>query len=506
MANLNFLLKYVRTGTAEGDRNFLDQIFILPSQYDQLCAIEPGGMRILTGSKGIGKSAVVEWIARVTKRKNLPCLLIRPDNIVSKDQTSASDIGSLKRYYYEVLLRTIGAQIGSQLKGFLKGSAAQLHNEARKNGLAQDDLIQKSLALISAISLPVSKINGVQLAKELAGENSAPTLVSAINTQLLSGGSVFYLLIDDTDQLASPNQAEQLNRIWGLLLAVRRLVGECESVRAIVTLRSSVWTRMTSESVGQRDQTDHLRGLVIPLTAEDKMMQTIIRRRLENGAKDAGKIRVDPYSVFFDGDHVILPSSDAKRSWDLFITKSARERPRDAIQLIKNMIDSATKNRSQVIGSKDASDAMKLYSTERVDDITNEFSLDCRNIKEIIDSFGDVDFEIDFETLRKHLITIGSISSTSIRSETIRPGVDSDGIKVLSLLHETGFINARVPDTTMPKGYRHILFHDDANFVRMENWNGMQGAHWEIHPAFRTYLLGIRQAQASRVVVSPPKY
>jgi hypothetical protein len=504
MAILDFLLKYVRTGTAEGDRNFLEQIFILPSQYDQLCAIEPGGMRILTGNKGIGKSAVVEWIAKAAKKKNLPCLLIRPDNIVSKDQVTSSDIGSLKKYYYEVLLRTIGAQIGSQLKGLLKGSAAQLHNEARKTGLAQDDFIQKSLALISAISVPVNKINGIQLARELAGENSAPTLVSAINSQLLSSGSVFYLLIDDTDQLASPNQAEQLNRIWALLLAVRRLVGECDSVRAIITLRSSVWTRMTSESVGQRDQTDHLRGLVIPLTAEDKMMQTIVRRRLENAAKDANRGRVDPYTVFFDGDHVILPSSDAKRSWDLFIVKSARERPRDAIQLIKNMIDSATKNHSLLIGSKDASDAMKLYSSERVDDIANEFSLDCKNIKEIIDSFCDVDFEIDFETLRKHLITIGSISSTTIRSEQIRPGIDSDGIRVLSLLHETGFINARIPDMTMPKKYRHILFHDDANFVRMENWNGMQGAHWEIHPAFRTYLLGLRQAQASRISGTPP--
>lgn len=42
MATLDYLLKYVRTGTAEGDKNFLDQIFITPSQFDQLCGIEPG--------------------------------------------------------------------------------------------------------------------------------------------------------------------------------------------------------------------------------------------------------------------------------------------------------------------------------------------------------------------------------------------------------------------------------------------------------------------------------
>lgn len=264
MSALEYLLKYVRTGTAEGDRPFLGEIFIAPTQFTQLCAIEPGGMRVLVGNKGIGKSAVVEWIDKVAKAKKLPCLLIRPDNISSNETPVSLDIGSLKRFYYEVLLRTVGAQIGSQLKGMLKGDAAKLHNEARQRGLADDDVIQRSLALISAISVPVAKINGVQLAKELAGTSSPHALIKAINSQFLSSGKVFYLLIDDTDQLAAPDQPAHLNRIWALLLAVRRLTGECNAVRAIVSLRSSVWTRLTSESQGQRDQTDHMRGLVIP--------------------------------------------------------------------------------------------------------------------------------------------------------------------------------------------------------------------------------------------------
>lgn len=172
MSKLDNLLKYVRTGTAEGDRPFLKEIFIAPSQFSQLCAIEPGGMRILVGNKGIGKSAVVEWIDKVAKSKKLPCLLIRPDNISTKEIPVSPDIGSLKRYYYEVLLRTVAAQIGTQLNGLLKGDAAKLHNEARQQGLAEEDFIQKSLQLISAVSLPAAKINGVQLAKELAGTNS----------------------------------------------------------------------------------------------------------------------------------------------------------------------------------------------------------------------------------------------------------------------------------------------------------------------------------------------
>jgi len=498
MADFSFLLKYVRTGTAEGDRKFLDQIFIPPSQFENLIGIEPGGMRILVGNKGIGKSAIVEWIAKVSASKKMPCIIIRPDNISTKELPTAQDIGSLKRFYYDVLLRSVGSQIGSQLKGFLKGGAARLHIEARQAGLMEDDFIQKSLALISAVSMPVSKINGVQLAKELSGTNSATQLVGAINSQLLSSGSLFFLLIDDTDQLAAPDQPAHLNRIWALLLAVRRLVGECEAVRAIITLRSGVWTRLTSESQGQRDQTDHLRGLVVPIHADDKLMQNIVRRRLEQAAKDAGKPRVDPYSVFFNGTTVTLPSSTEKRSWDSFITKSARERPRDAIQLIKNMADVAVKNQAQYIGSDEADGGMKIYSGERVDDIVNEFSLDCSTIREIINSFSDISFESKFEDLRRHLNNVPSIASTVIRGSIMRPQNDEDAIVVLALLHETGFLNPRVNDKRQPRGFRHILFQDDPNFVKLANWNEMQAATWEVHPAFRSYLLGVRQAQAAR--------
>jgi hypothetical protein len=503
MTTLDHLLKYVRTGTAEGDRPFLGEIFIAPTQFTQLCAIEPGGMRVLVGNKGVGKSAVVEWIDKVAKVKKLPCLLIRPDNISSKDMPTSQDIGSLKRFYYEVLLRTVGAQIGSQLKGMLIGNAAKLHNEARQQGLSEDDFIQKSLELISAVSLPVAKINGVQLAKELAGTNSPHELIKAINEQLLTSSNVFYLLIDDTDQLAAPDQPAHLNRIWALLLAVRRLTGECNAVRAIVSLRSSVWTRLTSESLGQRDQTDHIRGLVIPLIADDKLIKGIIRKRLEHAAKNAGQTRVDPYTVFFNGTTMTLPTSDESRTWDSFIAKSARERPRDAIQLIKNMIDAAKRSNAPLIGSKEADIAMKVYSSERVDDVVNEFSLDCKNIREILNTFADFDFESDFEKLRRHLLTVPSIASIQIRGRQLRPNVDDDAVTILRLLHETGFMNPRVVDSTMPRGFRHILFHDDPNFVKLANWNAMQGARWEIHPAFRTYLIGVKQAKLARL--SPAK-
>ena len=495
MGQLDYLLKYVRTGTAEGDRTFLKEIFIAPSSFSDLCAIEPGGMRLLVGDKGIGKSALVEWIYKVTTSKGLPSLLIRPDDIVSKDIPSGSDIASLKRFYYDVILRTVAARIGSKLKGLLTGDAARLYSEARVSGLAEDDFVQKTLELLTAISVPVSKVNGVQLARDLAGSNSHNALAGAINTHLLSSGSIFFLMIDDTDQLAAPDQTSHLNRLWGLLLAIRRFVGECPAIRPIVTLRTGVWTRLTTESMGQRDQTDHLRNYVIPLVSDERQIEEIIRKRLLCAAYDASQ-KGNPYSVFFEGDEVILPSSTQHRKWDSFITKSSRDRPRDAIQLIKKMIDCA--GATARIDSVAAAKAMTIYSSERVDDVVNEFSLDCKNIREIINTFAELAFETEFETLRQHLRTIPSIGSTSVRASVMKPESDDDAVVILSLLHEAGFVNPRLKDASLPRGFRHVLFRDDPNFARMANWNQMQAAHWEVHPAFRTYLIGIQESRKQR--------
>src|SRR5690606_14327098 len=97
--------------------------------------------------------------------------------------------------------------------------------------------------------------DGAKLAEKLRGSNSDTQLQKSINDHLLSKTeSLFLLMIDDTDQLASPDDKIQLNKIWAMILAVRRLAMECSSVRPILTLRASVWARLSHENAGQRDQ------------------------------------------------------------------------------------------------------------------------------------------------------------------------------------------------------------------------------------------------------------
>ena len=493
MRSLDALKRYCLTGTTEGDKSFIKKAFINHDQLSNLLSIEPGGMRILVGNKGTGKTAILEWISAVTASKKLPSLLLRPDNLKTDMLGASSDIGSLKNHFYSALIHGIATQIGANLKGFLVGDKAILFNEAKKAGKTSPDYVEKTLELLTAISVPVTKVDGVKLAKELAGDGNPNALIAAINNHLLSTGNIFILLIDDTDQVAIPTQSDQLNRIWALLLAVRKLGGECKTLRCIVSLRSEIWTRLISEELGQRDQTDHLRDLVVSLRVSDDLMKKILLRRLTLAAKDADNFKGDPYNLFFDGDRVTLPTSTETRPWDTFILKSARERPRDVIQLVRKMIDRAEKNHSQKIDNRAAADGMKDFSKERVQDLATEFSQDCQTIKKIIDGFAQLKFEVGYDEILTHLKSVGSEFSLIIRGETIKPNDQNHALYLLKFLHETGFINPKVLDNRQDRGFRHISFEDNPDFVESANTNEMKQATWEIHPAFRSYLLGKKE-------------
>lgn len=498
MNYLSKLLPFVRTGTTEGDSSFLGEVFVSSDQLADFCAVEPGTMRVLVGNKGAGKSAVVEWVHRTAIRREVPALLLRPDDFVDSAAPSTLDMSSLKAHYYEKLLRSICAQVGTQISSRwpLVGEAATLYNEARAQGVSRDDIVTKSLALLSAIAVPAGKVDGVRLAKDLAGVNSPDKLIGAINNQLLrSTSKLMYLLIDDTDQIARPNEPEQLNKIWALVLAARKIAMNCQWVRPIITLRSSIWQRLIHEDSAQRDQFDHIRPLVVALRTDDGHIQKVVERRLQRAASECFLKPATPYEPFFEGREVLLPGSSENRLWPDFIVKSSRERPRDALQLIKSMIEAAQAVPNAKIGSANANSAMPSYSNERVDDVVAEYSLDCPSIRVVLDSFAFLSFRLQFEDLRTHLLTVPSKATIAIRGISLRPGNDADFVRLLALLHEVGFVNARLPDSAAPRKFRHINYSDESAFVREGNWNNLQAAEWEVHPAFRSHLLALKDAK-----------
>ena len=347
------------------------------------------------------------------------------------------------------------------------------------------------------ISKPTLGVDAKKLASDLSNKSlGTDRLEKVIKDYLLVEGSIFLILLDDTDQIASPDDTQHLNRIWGLLLAVRKLTSKNPNIKCIITLRTEVWLRLLRNERGQRDQIDHFRPLELTLRAPEGLIRSIFNRRIGLAVVEDGCDDIDPMRCYFESDWMTLPTSTKRRSWDQFLLKSSRERPRDMIQLVNHLATQAISRGNGRIGDKDAELAMRLYSEERTKDLAIEMGYDCQEFLDVIRSFADLEFECSFEVLRKHLRNMPSRFSLSINNQTMKPNDDIDAIKLLSLLHESGFLNPRVSDNRQTKNYRHITFLDDSNLVQMSRWNELQSATWEVHPAFRTYLLGLKKSQS----------
>ena len=161
----------------------------------------------------------------------------------------------------------------------------------------------------------------------------------------------FYIFIDDTDQVMISSDDKELNKIWGLLQAIRELTIKCPSVRVIISLRTSIWSRMNEESsIIQNEQMDHFRSYQVNLHVSDKLIKDIYEARLIAAKVELNKHihrkYTDEYDAFFENKDVKLPTSQERRYWRDFIVKSARNRPRDAIQLIRHLIENAQNRRT----------------------------------------------------------------------------------------------------------------------------------------------------------------
>lgn len=499
MTKMDTLLKYFPTGTTEGDRLLLDRIYITTEQLPEVLTAPSGSPRLLVGNKGVGKTAILEWIFSAAKKKKIPSIFLRPDDLDLSKIASVSDVASIKRGMYECFMDAVATAIGQKLKGLLHGASAEIYQNSIAKGNRKEDWVGQLLTLLSKLSIPVTQIDAKELANDLSSLNlSKERLTQVVQTYLLNEKSIFLILIDDTDQVATLDDPQHLNRIWGLLLAVRKLTSTSPNIKCVVTLRTEVWMRLLRNERGQRDQIDHFRPLVMFLRAPEILMGSILRKRITHAALEDGYKGNTPFAHFFADEWMTLPTSTEKRTWDQFLLKSSRERPRDMIQLVNHLANAAKARKSDRIGSKDAETAMEAYSKERAEDLGIEMGFECSTFLDVIRSFVDVQFESSFEDIRQHLKTIPSRFSLTVVGRIIKPDNDSDALTLLSLLHESGFLNARVPDSRQKENYRHIGFLDDPHLVQQSRWGELQATRWEVHPAFRTYLIALQKERSWR--------
>lgn len=489
---LNILIKYFSSGTAAQERDFISDIFVSVADYQKIITPPSRSIRLLVGSKGSGKSALLEYHYQKCIDEKVPVLYMTPTDIEVEPFTENEGSAFTTQKIYRSLVKQIAIQIGTQLHGLISDQQEALVKEAVEAGTRNPGFTDITLRILSTIGVALSNIDFQRMLPEL--HYTTNTCIEGINQSfqaLQETDPVFYILFDDIDQFGNPGNNNYIDIIWCAILAFKKLAENLPNIRPIITLRNEIWRRITKQRHNLRDQVDHVRPMVHELIPSSEEMRHILSRRLEYCKKEYDGSAANPFEPFFDGYSCKMPSSGDRRSWQDYLVTSSRERPRDTVQLVHELAENAIYHRRPLITDLDVDETSLSYSTERVDDLVNENSDLCPELETVIRSFSSVAFQPSADEVRKHLLGVPGRGRITIRSKALRSGNVDDMFELWNLLYEVEFLTPRAKDCTQPKGFTHIRPYTDLTLVSASRWNDMQKYIWEIHPCYRSYLLNI---------------
>lgn len=495
-------------GTAEAELSFLEKTFVDDDKYHDILLTPTGSPTIMIGKKGSGKTAILQFINITSKRSGISALYLKPDDMPLLDRIGEEqDLSTLKRKSFDAIIDCLAIKLGSELRGLISNKEKRLFDKAVTSGQKNNDFVQMTMKGLSKFGSVVTSVDFEKLIPK-NGESNTRQLTEAVKENFESNrDKVFFLLLDDIDQLASPSQANQVNRIWAFILAAKKFSETFPNAKCIISLRTEIFYQLLNDSHGQRDQYDHISTLTTDLDPTEEQIKKIVLKRIEFVKKQITGNNHDYIEYFFDDKSVVIPTTDGEtRSWEDYITKASRERPRDSIQFLGLLAKKSNEEKLEKISSKIVNDASYQFAKGRVTELALEYAPECKQVEDLVKLFSKVDFKLETEDAKNFLNTIPSSLNVSIRGKIIHQDNVEEIFALWNFLHQIGFLNPCTPDNRQKRNFRHIRFKEDRNFTSQSNWNNMQKVIWEIHPAYRSYLLKIKEDDKARIGISFKKF
>lgn len=482
----HILLKYFKDGTAESDKDILKDVFVETQFFARILDIPNGCPMLLVGKKGSGKSAVLRYLDEGFDRNNIPSLLLNPEDI-DIDWGNDNSSGQLIRRAKRCLVLAIASKIGKSLdKKLLSADQAVLNDIAKIYTEKGDDVVEKTCKSLNAISKIVKDIDFKSLFERPEADSLAtPKIISSIKSSLERSEKVFYLFIDNTDRLATPN-LEGLNRIWAFILALRSIMSDMPFLRVIISLRTEIWYRLENDNTGQRDQIDHFRPHKVEIKVSTNDIELILKKRFNHACNEL-KEKDYLISFFNNVDHIEI-NETTRRWWLEYVAHRSRNRPRDAIQIV-NQWGRYCIDKNSYINSDGVNFCMIKHSEDSVDDLTKEYKDECPKLRNVIEDFAKFEssigsFTFIAEDLKRMLLS--SLNGITLNNASLSPSRNGE-ILLWKFLYEIGFLSARYGQNKS-ETYGHIMFQDEPHLLETTEWNKFQKYSWEVYPAYIDFL------------------
>lgn len=490
MSTLPSLVKFFKGGNAEAEKDIRGEVFVKPGNFSELLDFDFHSSMILLGNKGVGKSIFVNVLHEAFLENNELSVLVTPDDLNCDSILARVTLADKKSAAYAQLLKSIAGIIGkhsSKTEIAISSDVVALQKLAVSEGYVKSDMISKFASILSKVT-PHGREFAQTLLKEQGRELGKNNMSSVINEYLDSRNKTLWLFIDDIDAAVAEKSKGVFDyaACWAIVSAAIELSEDIDNLKCVISVRSDIWHLMTKVHRHGTERRDKL-GNIQELKFSEDEIKSIFNRRIELAAKDANSSK--GITTFFQQNNITLPGiSGEKRYWDQWVAKVSRNKPRDLVKLVQALIAATKKDKSELIGDKQAHAILVEYGNERVENIVDEYAGICPQIKEIIeDLVGKQTYS--FNEIMEILLAAPSRRAVQIDGIAMRSENDF-AIQLLRLLHMACFINPRLENQDE---YVHLNYNDYPDLIDLSKLNDLQKYKWQVHPTFYSYLDDVKK-------------
>jgi hypothetical protein len=431
---------------------------------------------VATAKKGVGKSALLQWLKISIPEKYESDLVIkvRGSEITREAFKLNSELIQPNDYIRDWMIRLcalINREIAKQINFALTDDQITLVESAELDGF-------KSKNLVGCLISRFDKILG-------KGSNKKQNVIDHLEILKRIETPQVWILIDDLDATFQNTDQECLS-LSTFFSACRYILQDISGVNLRITMRSDVWPtiRRFDESL------DKLEQYVEEINWSEKDFRKLLFRRIESQSDEL------PFDLPIKNEHLsdeqyedksIALVFEPKVQWGKKEVHSYKvihtlsyHRPRWAIQLCKLSQANAIARDREKISKDDIDSVWGEYGAKRISDLVAEHKHQCKEVEELVNGFRNEDRQMNRDELficinnkiLNHMgVIIDAKKATSPR-------------EVARFLYRVGFLVARAEDDS---GYHHYNYSDMPDFLSSRTSTDF-GVKWEIHPCYRQAL------------------
>jgi hypothetical protein len=436
---------------------------------------------VATARKGVGKSALLEWIAMKISEKDKHALVIkvRGADLVRSKFHLPSDPVTPNDHIQDWMIRLcalVNRQLAIQLNIGFDDDKITLIETAELEGYKSRNLVGclvDRLQTLFSKAIATTKIpakNEVELLKRVKTGNEREV----------------WIVIDDLDATYQKTDAESLS-LTTFFSACRYLTHDVKGVFFRVSMRTDVWAllRRYDESLDKVEQ------YVSEILWYQEDFLKLLALRVMVSLSNLGLSLTDfPRGIDAPGeqekmlDMVFVPTMEwgdkAVKTYKVIYTLSY-ERPRWAIQLCKLAQEAALRRRARYITKESIDEIWGEYGAKRIADLVVEHRHQCPQVEELLNGFRGSERLLTRGALFNWITNrISNHMDVWIEGERTRSPKD-----VAKFLYRIGFIVARSDNDG--EGYEHYRFDQMPDFLSARTDEDF-GVKWEIHPCYREAL------------------